>query len=566
MGMYVNKKRVVAVLPKKLKGILTVKENGTYDVSNYSEAIVSVGDSTIVLELPEELQKSLPDYYLAVNSDKLLLSVGSGDTGLWRYVISTKTFTQLYNKGHKYDTFQQVSETKWLISSSDSWANGLLLYDSSNDSCVVVHEQGGTWRAKQTIGTRWLIQSYGVSGFFIFDSKDNTLTQVYNLQSGWYTENIIELSDTLWLMSPTNGKGLISFNPVNETITELYDVGSAWKYSFKVSESKFLLGGSTQNSGILLYDKTNNTAKQVFTTGYSWKYFYQVPNGNVLIASLASNTLGILLYNSLDDTVVQLYASGYYWSNFYTLRNGNVLITSSNSSAANRGVLLYASDNTINKVYEEGYDWRVRQELDNGNVLLSATNSNSKGILLYDTSSNICTQIYASNYEWVYFYRLSNGSFLISGERYSGGLLLFDVKTNVFTQMSSYYGWTQCVPIDETRYLLSNTPYTSGVYLYNTESNSFTRIYSNGRSHYFYKLSDTLWVISSSDKSYRGTFYYDTTTGTARDIFSSIFWGVYKYTTEDNINYYFESESEYAVVSWNIETRNSRLIKYVLEV
>ena len=109
----------------------------------------------------------------------------SGNSGILLYNHSDNTFTQIYSTSSFWKYYKQVTDTKWLISST-SLFTGLLLYNSEDDSIVKINSNGSSWsHYKQVTDTKWLISSKsassdGSNGVLICNTENNSCTRPLN--------------------------------------------------------------------------------------------------------------------------------------------------------------------------------------------------------------------------------------------------------------------------------------------------------------------------------------------------------------------------------------------------
>lgn len=405
--------------------IITITENGEYDVKNYGTAVVSIGGG-IEVELPEKFAEAGEIYHFIVNDNTILFSDKSvSGIGVWVYKIKEKTWNQAYTKGSQWNFFMMAGNN-CLIGGIN--ATGILLYNSTDDSIIQVHKNGTGWRYLSAIDdNKFLLGGTTTdTGLLLYNANNNNLTKIYSNGHAW--RFVEKIKDNNYLISSflNNAQGILHYNSETNEINQIYSSGNGWNKFVKVNDTKWLICGDNANNsgyakGVLLYDSQNNTINQIYTTGYCWIYIHRVGNNYLISSSYSSNSLGILRYNSIDDSIEQIYSIEYAWQYFQTI--GDKCLVSTNNGL-NTGVLLYNStSDSIEQIYSSGYRYMYFQIIGN-KCLISSQVSN--GVLVYDSNTNEVHQVYTRGPNWGNFKTIGDKCLISNKSSTYSGLLVYN--------------------------------------------------------------------------------------------------------------------------------------------
>lgn len=379
---------------------LTVNENGIYNASDkgfagWSSITVDVGGvHSVEVRLPDIFNNETAFYYAFVDDDKILISTVVSGCGLWLYTISSESMVQIYSTGQRWQYFQQISATKWLISSYNS--NGILLYNAEDNSCEKVYSDRTGWSyLKQLNDTKWLITNNSNNfGILLYNLEDDSCKSIYS--TGLKVNFVQQVTNDKWLLSMENfsNSGILLYTSENDTITKIYDKADNWRYYQQISETKWLISSSSYSVyGILLYDSEDDSITHVYDNGYNYMYFQQVTETKWLISSESS--VGMLLYNSEDGSFISIYTQYPRWNTFKQITNAKWLITGIATQSNNTGILMYNSeDDSVTQIYDKGKGYDIfKQDVDNNYYISGSDKVFTPRIVYYTESTNTISMV-----------------------------------------------------------------------------------------------------------------------------------------------------------------------------
>ena len=548
-----NKERLIAN-NEKIKEIQETLNN---------KILAVVGGKEIELELPsdfETLNEWDSLFYISPTNDKILVSANISNVGLWIYTISTKTWVKAHD-GAYWGSFQQVTDTKWLITGGATSSVGVLLYDANTDTVTQIYDKGRAWTSFYVIGTRCLIysQSYTGVGVLVYDSTNDSCVQTYSSGYGWNT--VHPMGTDRVLLSGSSSAHLVVYNYLDNS-TKLLATTIEWSYGTKVNDTKYLLANansSTSRDGLWVYDSRDDSFTQVFVTGYRFDTFVQAGSKWLVSSFQQSAFSGIVLYDPEDNSATQIYDSGIRWK-FANVVGTKCLISNVTSASGllrcdletgectqiyttgynwefyqnvgdkcligsrygnGSGVLLYdANDDTISQLLDEGYMWKNFKVIGSKCLLSSdASNSDSYGIYLYNALDNTINKIHTSGYGWSIFMEVA-GKVLIGSTLYSSGMVAYNPDNDSVVNLSNANGYKWMAPqrVTDTKIIFSGSghPSNQGLWLFDASTDTLTRLTTLGSSYdIFVRDVNNNYYVSGTNKTRAlGTFYFTEATNT----------------------------------------------------
>ena len=313
------------------------------------------GAQKITLEIPSSFGtiSSVSSLYYTRINNKVFFSMSS-NVGLWVYDIDTDTTEQIFSLGGGWQYFTQVSETKWLITGTGSYATGVALYDSDKNTVRQITTTGASWDTfQQVTDTKWLISGRNsrAKGLLLFNSDNDTISIAFDDSTnfyGWYYFNQID-NDRWFVTAQSSGTtGILLFDARTDTATKIYNSGNRWQYFTQVGEEEWLIRGSNSGNGVVLGDLSTNTFT-VLSSTYGCSLTQQISDTEYLVFGNSSGL--IFLYDATNKKLTQAYSSGNSstFNRICKINNDKYLIGSAGSYL---GILLYnVQNNTFKQIY-----------------------------------------------------------------------------------------------------------------------------------------------------------------------------------------------------------------------
>lgn len=426
--------------------------------------ILALDGTELIVELPEMFQTE-PSlsivYYFQVDDNTLLASANlPNNIGIWQYKIKEQTWTQLWEYGRDWQYFQEVPNGI-LISASSSYSEltqGVVFYDKTTETTTQLYNKSSSWRNYQQVSeTKWLISSTTTNtGVLLYNSINNTIERKYTSGSSF---RFFENGDNYLII----GYGLILlYNATDDSVTSIYspDIKSGYEYVYKI-EDGYLFSGSSSDVGILRYKTSDNSVIQVYTEGKYWQYFKEV--GDYVLISSSDTNSGMLSFNKLTDETTKIYDTNHSWMYFQLVPNGCLV---SNNITGSGLWLFNPTTNSMTKIYETGGVWIYYQLMEDRCLISSgATASASRGILVYYFADNSVVQKYTEGYAWKYFKIVNNTCFISSSS--TNGLVLYNYSTDTFNSIYKYSNsYNIFTPDGDNYYIESSNKTTNPKILY----------------------------------------------------------------------------------------------------
>lgn len=507
VSVRVNEK-VIVVYPEKLANASNIKhyiadENTMFFTStDYGTGfwVYKINTKTFTEFYPDN--EAWSTFYNVGN--KVLIGAGEVDgtektTGVYLYNLEDDTMIKIDGTdGYGY-IFSSIDDNRIMMLNAGGKYNNkyTIYYTQTNglkelyDDNIAIYESYGTIR----IGNKIL---YNIRDRILsFDMDSEIMTSlIYDNGAKW--ENYQIIGDKCLFIATAKVSGIWVYNPIDDTLTQIYDTGLSWKYFMQVGDKLLISNSNSSYQGILLYNPTYDTITQIYDTGYGWTTF-QLMGDKCLITSGNTAGSGILLYNSLDDTITQIHDAGYWWKNFCVVGD-KCLITSSNSSSL--GILVYNSlDDTVKQILSTGYNWVYFCAVGD-KCLISSSKSSDTGIYVYNSVDDTIAKKYSASYSWQYFRVVGDKCLISSGASTAYGILLYDsLDDTIAKKYSSSYQWNQLRLIGDKCLITSTNSSSKGVLVYNSQDDTIVSRFSSGYSYNIFVVNDNDCLISSSDRT-----------------------------------------------------------------
>ena len=477
MGIRLGKKNIGIVIGKEdLITELNTQDSLLADLENDINNLPPAGSVVIEgieIDLPEAFANVANIYYFKVNNKILFSGYTNGVTtsvGLWVYNMDNKEWKQINSNVYAWSTFQQVTEHKVLIASSNLYSTEkLLLYNIIDD----------------TVSILWQSVKSGLNNIFY------------------------KVNETKWLIAPSSSSslGFLVYNTLDDSIINITSITSwGWQYFYKINENQILIGGGS--NGFLLYNSDDDTIIKSYDQGDGWRFFTKVGN-KILISSGYSNS-GLLSYDIITKETNKIYDLGSAWS--YTQVINNKCLLSATSS--NSGILLYNSDdNTLSLIYDTGSYWQYANVINN-KCLISSSVSAGTGLLVYNYEDDTIITLLNKGYNWKYFQNIKDKC-LIGGANYSE-LYLYNPVDNNLTLLYGLNSAQYFKQVEENKCLIASSNKSTsneGLYLYNSDTELVSKLGNvKGWGYDTFKQEEDNWYVSASDKTYSAfTLLYNST-------------------------------------------------------
>lgn len=495
-----------------IKSAIESKGQDLTDVpfTEYGNKIISIsagGGKEIELELPSEFETATTFYWVAPTNDKLLFSSGSTTTGLWVYTISTKTWVKASDAEGTYSTFQQVTDTKWLITRYSSSGGGIHVYDVTTDTVTLVYNNAFGSKLIP-FKSKCIIGATGINrGLLVYNAEDDSVKKIYDNGYDWNTQ--IPANDDIVFLG---GRAFVVYDYRTDIVIELHTT-RAFSYKIQVAENKFLFSTSGSDpSGLWLCNLTDESFTQISETGYAFQYAMNVGT-KWLIASSVTSSPGVYKYDSSDDSVQQIYSTGCRWGRYGNVVGNKVLLSNSDS---NNGLLRYDADTNICELIKtDGTSWEFHQNL--GNKCLVCSSTGNFGIWLYNADTDVLTQLYDKGYRWSAFKVF--GTKCVIGSGTSGtnqtGIFLYNSVDDSFVQLYDKGSFWNIFMDVGGKCLIGSSYYSSGMVVYNPENDTAIGLSANGYKWLPpYNVTDTKIIFSGTGNSNQGVWLFDASTDT----------------------------------------------------
>ena len=281
-------------------------------------------------------------YSQIISNNKMLIA--NNLDAMYLYDAETKTITQKYvgtstkNTGRKI--FQLINND-YLIGTNGqgTYDQGVLLYNSENDTVTKIYEDGERWEYFQEVDNKCLIGCWNSSnaGLLLYDAETKTIQQIYN--TGWFDSFFLVNNDCLMCQGNTNTLWL--YNGVTGTIQQLYTTSiSSINYAL-------VTGGAliAHSNGVLLYDIETKTINSLYSAGLQRSILLNIKNDYLISAYSPNLFTGILLFNDINKTISQLSNLGGTYSE--AIEDGNIyrILSTNTNEQYNSYVLYYDSVN-----------------------------------------------------------------------------------------------------------------------------------------------------------------------------------------------------------------------------
>lgn len=432
-------------------GTIEITENGTHDVSAYSDAnvnvpipepnlqektatengevtpdegydglskvIVSVGDKSIILKnIPEVFQQKIGAYYFALNDDELLYSTSvsnSSGTGLWHYRVSTSTWTLLFTKDlysdYQFSVFYQIDENRLIVANENSLT---LIYEHTTNTVRELYNSG-LYGITQINDDKLLLATRNGKVLVYYIAEDR-----YIENAGGISSTAMQLNDTKWVMLQwgSNTSGIFIYNSENDTVTQVASsVGVNKSNITKLTENKFRIAR-------WIYNINDDTGIQVFPD--STATVTKVSDVKWLCATTNTYTAsaqGLFVYNVQDDSCVQINSTLKGMTNHYRVSETKCLVTGRFTYAETKGVFLYNStDDSVVQIYTETSSSCIRNVFtqvteDKCIIAANGVSSSASGLLLYNVSDDSCVKFYTYGNNYANWYQLNETEWLCYG-------------------------------------------------------------------------------------------------------------------------------------------------------
>lgn len=432
-------------------------------IKSLEDKVIAITETGLEIELPEAFATMAMIYYFKVDDDTLLIS---GDTvtniGIWIYHISTKEFSQIYNKNYKYNRYQLIKDKILIGGETTSY---ILQYDITKNEIKELNE---TWyypiflpfKDKVLINsTQWTY-----TGMSVYDYNTETIEKIYNSSYGFNTIKIYNENYALI----GGGTGLLLYKYLDNSIKQVYSEGHSFEVFHKMRDKYLICSDATNSDGVIMFNTLTEEAIKVSSVGRQGKHFHDIKDRCIITCE--GSSYHIIVYDYNTDIAESKY-TGNRFNTFATVAENYVLMSFSTAGSTYPPVYYDYTSNSVIKATSSGMP-SMKMQVINDRVLCGF-NSTSQNLYIFDPS------------------KIEEGTQFKS--IYSGGyqLNIFKVIKNKCLIVSTLYDTT-----------------SNGIFLYNYDTNSVKKIYNAGKFDTFIEDGDNCY-ITYSDKANKRTVYYN---------------------------------------------------------
>lgn len=303
-------------------------------------------------------------------------------------------------------------------------------------------------------------------------------------------------------------------------------------YTFKLSDTEFLMSSNAANCGLWKYDTISKTSIQVYSSGSGYSFFQETTNG-VLFSSRESTTTGLYFYKKSDNIATKKYSKYYYWQRFtQSNANGDFLI---NSGSSANGFLKF--DNNTEEVSEVAgakSNFYSVKKYDDYTILAYANNSSSaSGIWKYDEATNSFAKFSeTSSYHYSCIDCKNNSEYTILSTTESSQSYLWNNTTKTLTTLTYNSDIAMSGYIFKFENYIITLPSINMKSAYEIDLTDFsiTELYkventSNLSVGWKYKIIGNDLICASTSTVF-GVLFYDFDTNTISNILSNASGGI----------------------------------------
>lgn len=254
----------------------------------------------------------------------ILYSIDGARTGLIYYDYNLNSAKLLYKDktDYYYTNFLKVTDEKYLISGS---ASGVLVFNNSDKSIKKVDDVSGIGNDYERLAINNKAIWRRNTGLFTYNADTDEVKQIFETTSS--IGLLLAIRDKC-LIGFNSIDGLYVYNSLDDSFTQIYNSLRYWKTDLAIplnDEKVCLSTSSSSYTGLYLYSYTDNSIIQLVTTKYQYQYMFHDEELNSDKYYISSRNDGLYVYNLSTDIIKRISSSGAY-NNFYVTNSKKIIM------------------------------------------------------------------------------------------------------------------------------------------------------------------------------------------------------------------------------------------------